>query len=294
MNIIGVDIGGTNIKIGLIKDNEIVDKLNVSTNTFDLIAQVVNLIEGIIDKNNLSIADINGIGVGCPGIIDDGVIIESANLQLNNTQLQTILQDKFGVPVIVKNDGDMATLGEYFVANDVDNMMLITIGTGVGGGIILNRHLLETGRGCSEVGHITLMFNGKECNCGRRGCLEQYVSYKALMNMIKDKYRDISLDDVNAGWLYEKYKNNESKAIDIIEEYTDLLTEGILDYCNIFRPERIVIGGGISYVPEIIDIVRKKCFSQNYGYKDSDKVEIIPANLKNDAGIMGAWAVFND
>ena len=72
------------------------------------------------------------------------------------------------------------------------------------------------------------------------------------------------------------------------------LTEGILDYCNIFRPERIVIGGGISYVPEIIDIVRKKCYAQNYGYKNSNKVEIIPANLKNEAGIMGAWAVFND
>ena len=103
--------------------------------------------------------------------------------------------------------------------------------------------------------------------------------------MAKDKYREISAEDIDAKWIYDKYANNESKAIDIIEEYTDYLTEGILDYCNIFRPERIVIGGGISYVPEIIDIVRKKCYAQNYGYKNSNKVEIIPANLKNEAGI---------
>lgn len=293
MNIIGVDIGGTNIKVGLIRDKEIIDKLSVSTNIFDLIKQVISLIEGIIDKNNLSISDISGIGIGCPGIIDNGMVIESANLQLSDVQIQTIINEKFGVPVVVKNDGDMATLGEFCVANDVDNMIFLTIGTGVGGGIIINRKLFECGRGCSEVGHITLFCNGKECNCGRKGCLEQYVSYNALINMIKEKYGEEVPDNNLAEWVYQKYINNESKAIDIIERYTDYLTEGVLNYCNILRPRRIVIGGGLSYVPEIINIVKNKCYFQNFGYKNSDKVEIIPANLKNDAGIMGAWAVFN-
>ena len=133
MNIIGVDIGGTKIKVGLIKDKEIRDKVVVLTNSFDIIKQVMSLIDGIMDKNNLTAEDIDGIGIGCPGIIDDGVVVESANLQLKDFDIQETLIQQYGVRVIVKNDGDLATLGEYFFASDVNNMMLITIGTGVGG-----------------------------------------------------------------------------------------------------------------------------------------------------------------
>ena len=294
MYIIGVDIGGTNIKVGLIKENNIVDKIVVPTNTFDLIKQITSLIDSIIDKNHLEISNIRGIGVGCPGIVENGIVVESANLQLKDIALQQLLEDNYKTNIVVKNDGEMATLGEYCVANDVDNMILLTIGTGVGGGIILNRKLFESNKGYGELGHITLMYHGKECNCGRKGCLEQYVSYKALLNLAKDKYRDtIPYDDLSAEMIYERYKRNEGFAVDIIEEYTDYLAEGLLDYCNIFRPDRIVIGGGISYVPEIINIVKNKCYLQNYGYKNSDKVEIVPAKLKNDAGIMGARAVFD-
>ena len=293
MYTIGVDIGGTNIKVGIIDDDEIIDKIVVPTNAFDLIMQICNLIDTIMDKNNINISQVVGIGVGCPGIVKDGIIVESANLQLHNVPLKDILLEKYSTSVIVKNDGDMATLGEFYLASDVKNMILLTIGTGVGGGIILNGKLYEGGNGYSEFGHTTLFCNGKTCNCGRRGCLEQYVSYKALLNLAKEKYRDtIPYDDLSAEMIYERYKRQESKAIDIIEEYTDYLAEGVLNYCNIFRPDRIVIGGGISYVPEIIEIVKNKCYKQNYGYKNSDKVEIIPAKLKNDAGIMGAKAVF--
>jgi len=294
MYIIGVDIGGTNVKVGLIND-KIVDKIVSPTNTFDLVKQVTSLIENIITKNNIDKAQVKGVGIGCPGIVENGVVVESVNLQLKNVPLKDIIEKELGMPVVVRNDGDMAVLGEYFCSEDkVDSMILLTIGTGVGGGIIINNKLYESGRGYSELGHTTLIHNGKDCNCGRKGCLEQYVSYKALLNMARDKYADtIDYNDLSAEMIYERYKRGESVAKKIIDEYTDYLADGVLNFCNIFRPKKIVIGGGISYVPEIIKIVKDKCYTLKYGYKNSDKVDIVPAVLKNEAGIMGAKAIFS-
>lgn len=280
--IIGIDIGGTNLKAGLIDNGRIIDKITKPTNSFDLIKQIVSTVNELKDNNNVQYLE--GIGVGCPGLIIDGKVIESANLHLFDCDLQTILSQEFGIPVIVKNDADMATLAENKYGGGVGakNMLLLTIGTGVGGGIIIDNKLYEGNGGAGEFGHITYVKDGIECNCGRKGCFEKYVSAIALINRAKEM--GINVDKVS-DLTYEENKQ-------LIDSYVDDLSNLITSLCDIFRPEKIIIGGGISYAHKLISMVIDMCKSKFYGYRNSQKVEIVRATLGNDAGIMGASVVF--
>jgi glucokinase len=301
MYVIGVDIGGTNLKVGLIS-NMLIDKEVVPTNSFDLVKQIINTIDLILSRNDLSHENLLGIGVGCPGIVDNGVVVESINLNLRDFSIKEHLESYFNCDVIVKNDGDMATLGEhkYGAGENVPNMLMLTIGTGIGGGVIINNQLLQGNRGCGEFGHINLIKNGIPCNCGRLGCFEKYASYTALLNMVKDNLKDYpnstlrNIENLNAQIIYNEYKNGDGCATFVIEEYTDYLKEGILDYCNIFKPDKIVVGGGISYVSEIINIVKEKCKKEFFGYRNSSEVDIVPAKLQNDSGMLGAKTCFDN
>lgn len=303
MFIIGVDIGGTNLKVGLIEDGKLIDKALQSTNSFDLIKQIISMISEIAQKNNISIFSIDGIGIGCPGLIKDGIIVASPNLQLFDCKLAEILTNELGVQVILNNDGDMATLGEYSLGGAGEgckNMVMLTIGTGVGGGIIINGELYSGNLGAGELGHITFERNGIQCNCGRKGCMEKYISCSALSSLTAEylkKYPNtvVKLEIngmVSVTKLIEAYKNNDECARIIVDNYILDLTEGVLNYCNIFKPDKIIIGGGLSYAPEIINMVAKACKEQNYGYVGSDKVDIVAARYGNDAGIMGAYELF--
>jgi len=284
--IIGIDIGGTNLKAGLIDNGRIIDKVTKPTNSFDLIKQIISTVNEL--KENNSVTSIAGIGVGCPGIIVNGKVIESANLQLFDCDLQQILRDEFCIPVVVKNDADMATLAEnkYGAGVGAKNMLLLTIGTGVGGGIIINNKLYEGNGGAGEFGHITYVKDGIECNCGRKGCFEKYVSAIALIN--KAKEIGISVEKVSE--LIDNYDENKELIDNYVEDLSNLLTS----LCDVFRPEKIIIGGGITYAPRLISMTADICKSKFYGYKSSQKVEIVKANLGNDAGIMGACACFEE
>ena len=299
MYIIGVDIGGTNIKCGLIFNGDIVDSKIVATNTFDVIRQVENIVREIIESNNLTLEDITGVGIGYPGIVVNGVIVSSANLGLRDCNLEDILKESLNLPVKVLNDGDMATLAEYKLgagANSL-NMIMLTLGTGVGGGIILNGDLY-VGNGGGELGHVLFEKNGIPCNCGRYGCVEKYISYKALSDNAKKLMETMANNIpytepfIKAENLIKCMKDGDACAKLILDKYIEDLCEGILNYCNIFRPDKIVIGGGLSYCKEIIEMVAKKCKEKNYGYIGSPSVEIVPAKLSNDAGILGASLLF--
>ena len=300
MYLIGIDIGGTSVKIGIIQDGNIIAKSETSTNAFDLIKQIVSATHELLDNNKLTIREISGIGVGCPGIIVNGKVIESANLQLFDCDLQSILREAFGIPVIVKNDADMATLAEnrFGAGVGTDNMIMLTVGTGVGGGIIIDGKLYEGNGGAGELGHITYVKNGIECNCGRKGCVEKYISAIALSNRAKALMNNMAHtipihdDKVYASDLIQKYDEKDVCAIQIISEYVEDFANFIMSICNIFRPEKIIIGGGITHAPKIITMVDDLCKKYNYGYKGSSSVKIVRASLGNDAGILGAYACF--
>ncbi len=299
MYLVGVDIGGTNLKVGLIEGRQIIDKVVHATNSFDLVKQIVNAIYELLEKNKLKISDIEGVGIGCPGIVKDGVVLESANLNLTNFPLANILSDEIHLPVIIRNDADMATLAEYkFLDKPCKNMLMLTIGTGIGGGIIVDGKLYEGKGGAGELGHMTFCHKGIKCNCGRMGCLEKYVSCVALVDqtdkaMTNYPHSILNIPEPKVSDIAQAYIQKDPCAQMVVNEYVSMLTDGVLSYCNIFRPDKIVIGGGITYAPIIIEMVANKCREQDFGYHNSPRVEIVPAKLGNDAGILGTLVCFN-
>ncbi len=298
MYLIGVDIGGTNLKIGLVEDAKIIDKLVVPTDKEDVCNQMIATIYQLLENNNLAKEDLACIGIACPGIIKDGTIRESANLKLTGCNMQGIIADEFGVKVYVKNDADMATLAEHELGGGkgFENMVMITIGTGIGGGIIIDNKLYEGNGGAGELGHILFKKDGIKCNCGRLGCVEKYISAIALSNRAKEMMREMptkipSADIINASVLQEYYLKGDKCAITILDEYISDLADYVLNLCNIFRPEAILIGGGITYAPMIIEKVGSLCKKHNFGYPNSVPVLITSAKLGNDAGILGVVSV---
>lgn len=299
MFFVGIDVGGTHIKFGLIKDNEIVRKMSLATNTFDVIKQIVNGVGELVSSEGLTQDDIFGISVGFPGIVVDSVVLDSPNMGIQNCNLKEILEKEFdGKPVVVKNDAEMAALAEhrFGAGRNAQNMILITLGTGVGGGIIIDGKLYTGVGGAGELGHIVIDRNGRKCSCGRTGCAEQHVSLTALDRIAKEtmvNYPNTCVTESGEGSVYASelvraYKKNDACAIEILDKYVNELSSYVLSICNLFRPEKIVIGGGVAYAPEIIEKVSKKCKEENYGYKNAPKVDIVVAELGNDAGILGA------
>ncbi|MBR3804942.1 MAG: ROK family protein [Clostridia bacterium] len=306
---IGVDIGGTTIKTGVVdKLGNIVVKSAIKTENIapELQMQKVGKqIEKLLQSSNLSFDDISGIGVGCPGAINGkkGIVGYSSNLKWTNFHLKDVLESVTLKPVRVANDADAATLGEviFGVAKNYGVVILLTFGTGVGGGIVIDKKLYEGTNGMvSELGHITLKSNGIKCGCGRRGCYEQYASATALIRqtksaMLKDKnsllWSEVlgDIDKVDGKTAFTVAKQGDKTAKKVVDKYVSYIAEGCLNYCNIFRPDAIVFGGGISKEGEYLtEKVVKYLEKYEYGYKGTPKTEILTAMLKNDAGIIGA------
>ena len=298
MYLIGVDIGGTNLKIGLIKNKVIIDKIVETTDKNSLVQQVKNLIALIIAKNNLKTCDIQKLGVGCPGIVIDGIVKESANLNLFNCNLAEILTNHFGIKTYVKNDADMAVLAEHTLGagKGYENILLITIGTGIGGGIIINNKLYTGTGGAGELGHVTMYNNGTTYNCERRSCAEKYLKKKKIKKRAKEIINDrpselSSQENLTASSIEKAYLNGDECAKKIVDEYAYDLSEYLLNLCNSFRPNAIFVGGGLSYAPKIIEKTVSLCKNKHFGYKNSNEVLITSAKLGNDAGILGVVSV---
>lgn len=297
MYLLGIDIGGTNLKVGLIKDKKIIDKIVVPTKKENVISQIEEIVDGLLSSHELTAKDIARMGVGCPGIVVKGKVLNSANLSFQNCDLQKILSKDLKIKTFVKNDADMATLGEYTLGagKGAENIIMLTIGTGVGGGVILNGKLYE-GNGAGEFGHVTLYKDGIKCNCGRLGCAEKYISAIALSERAKkelEKTKSIIelKPEVRASDIEKAYIDGDLCAKKIIDDYCEDLSEYLLNICNIFRPDRILIGGGLSYAPKIIENVAQLCKNKHFGYPNAPKTDIKIAKLGNDAGILGVVAL---
>lgn len=306
---IGIDIGGMSFKIGIVDENGNIafrDVLKVTTNNSqeEMIELLANKVNDLIKTNNVSKDDILGIGIGCPGSINSntGVCDYSNNLKWENLPVVEIIEKITNIKCKITNDANAATLGEvkFGCGLGYKNVIMLTLGTGVGGGIVLNGTLYEGNEGKgAELGHAIIKVNGKRCTCGRKGCLEAYASTSAL---IKDTKRLVSqnkqsklwtelkdLNLINGKYIFEYAKQGDEVAVKALDNYINYLKEGILNYCNIFRPELIILGGGISaqedyILSRLIPLLEK----EYYGFKNTPKVEIKCAKLGNDAGIIGA------
>lgn len=313
MYTIGIDIGGMSIKFGLVdKNGEIFIQSRVKTakSAIDGVNDIINEIKRLLKENNLSVSDINGIGIGCPGAVDSekGIMDVLPNLGWESVAIADILKEHFDLPVKISNDANVAALGEaiYGVAKDYNDCVMFTLGTGVGGGIIINKKLIEGGwsRG-AELGHVTLVLDGEPCTCGRKGCIERYVSATALIEQTKkamtaDKASKMwefvqgDIEKVDGRTAFECSKLGDKSAEKVRDTYVMYLAESMMSMFNIFRPEAFILGGGVSAQGEyLIERLKKYCEKYSYGYHHAPKTEILEAKLGNNAGIIGAAALFS-
>lgn len=311
MKAIGVDIGGMTIKVGLVDENgKIIGENRVKTaKTADRCLDNLFLqIRTLLNQNNLTEKDIRGIGVGCPGLVDveKGIVEHLPNLGWVNVPLVAQLKEKFRTEIRISNDANVATLGEvlFGAAKGYDSAVMFTLGTGVGGGIVINGKLYEGGKGRgAELGHTTLILNGAPCTCGRNGCVEVYVSATALIGQTKAamradgdsemwKYVGGDIDAVDGRTAFECEKKGDPAAKRVIDNYVTYLSESIMNMLNIFRPPVFILGGGISKEGKnLTERVTAYLEGFSYGYKFAPKTKIVTATLGNDAGIIGAAAL---
>ena len=299
---IGIDLGGSHIGIGLIEQNNlkaVVDKFFTQEDRKNIETAILNnideLINKILEENELSIKDIEKIGVASPGTVTNGHII-SWNLGLKDFDLQTKLIEKYNLPVKIRNDGKCAALAEkkYGAMKNYDDCVFINIGTGIGGAAFIDGKLLEPKRFSGfEFGHITLVKDGLECTCGKKGCFERYASIKALKNRITNTL-GIDGTDISGQYLREELMvKYHDEVQDDINEFIDYLRIGVCNLIDIFEPEIICFGGSFSYyeghpvLNKLIEEINKPESTFN-----KTSVKIVTAELKNDAGIIGATIDF--
>ena len=305
MYYLGVDVGGTNIAVGIVDENNaIIAKAShptpvpCSEDAFcDAILAVCN---DALAKAGLTLDDVPWIGIGCPGTVNraTGIIEFANNLYFKNFKLRDMMAERTnGKLVILENDANAAAYGEYQAGAlaGADNALAITLGTGVGGGIIIDGKLYT---GCNslagELGHIVIRQGGEPCGCGRRGCLEAYSSAAALVKFAHralDAGRESSLREngpaLNAKHICDAVDAGDALACELFETYCDDLACGLSSFINIFQPECIVLGGGLAgYGEKLLAPLRRRIEKETF--RGDTNTELVLASLGNDAGLVGA------
>lgn len=304
---VGIDLGGTFIKGGIVDDlGNIILSDKVPTGSeggCDAVAEnISSLALSLIKRAGLSTDDVEGIGMGVPGMIDSGAgnVILSNNLKWYNFNIASAVSTRTGVKVKIANDANVATLAEvkFGAAKNRKHAIMLTLGTGVGGGIVANGELLEGNFGAgAELGHTVIVKDGEQCTCGRRGCLEAYSSATALIRDTKrvmqahpdSKMWEIgSLDAVNGKTAFD-YMESDVYAKQVVDSYIANLATGITNFVNVFRPEVVLLGGGVCaegdrLIKPLQEIVDKEMFAGAAG----PQVPVLIAELENSAGTLGA------
>ena len=310
---IGVDIGGTSIKGGAIDGKgKIFDYFHMDVikgEPQEVTAQkIIDLINNFISEHNYKKEEILGIGCGVPGVIDstNGVVTYSSNLKWQDLHLKDLLQDGTNLPVRITNDANAAALAEakFGSGSKYSSFIMITLGTGIGSGIVIDGKLYEgnLGKG-AEFGHSLLVMDGRPCGCGRKGCLEAYASATALVKDTQeamDQHKESKLWDVykklgkmSAKVPFEAAREGDPTAIKLIDSYVKYLSEGLLNYFNTFRPEAVILSGGVAEEGEfLISKLRDYCKEHDYGLKLCPPVDIVKSSVGYDSGKIGAAALF--
>ena len=311
---VGIDLGGTFIKGGIVDDEGkilLVDKTPTEKNKgkdgADAVAEnIASLVKSLIQRQGLTSAEVVGIGMGAPGMIDSGagVVIYWNNMGWKDFALGERLEALTGLPVRIANDANVAAIGEvkFGAAKNFNNAIMITLGTGVGGGIVVGGKLVEGNKGAgAELGHSVIVFGGEKCTCGRKGCLEAYASATALIRDTKramEAHKDSKMWEIGSiekvdGKTAFDYRECDVYAKEVVENYIEHLACGLANFANIFRPETIILGGGVcaegdNLVKPLQKIVDREIFAGKMG----PQVPIVIAELGNSAGLLGAAALW--
>ncbi|UFT97776.1 ROK family glucokinase [Radiobacillus kanasensis] len=307
--LVGIDIGGTSIKMAVFEDDgTIIDKWEIPTNKdnqgVSIPGDIWTSLENKLKEHSIDPKEVQGMGVGAPGFIDSdtGSIYEAVNIGWKkNFDLGKQLQALSGLPVFVDNDANLAALGENWkgAGNLAENLIAITIGTGVGGGIITNGQVVNGSNGTAgEIGHIMVEADGYACNCGRKGCLETVTSATGMVRQAKEKLKDnpnsllkTPLEkngDLTTKDIFDAAKEGDAFSISIIERVADVLGLAIANVATIVNPSKIVIGGGVSKAGDQLLIPLRKAFDSFCLPRISEACEFRIAQLGNDAGVVGA------
>lgn len=309
MYYIGVDLGGTNIATAVVsEDFKIIGKASVPTNAprpaEEISKDIAKSVELAIENAGVSKDEINSVGIGSPGAVNakDGVIVYSNNLGFENTPLVALVEKYTGLKCFVENDANAAAYGEFVAGSGkgAKDFVAITLGTGVGGGVIIDGKIFSGWNSFgAELGHNILIKDGEPCTCGRNGCWEAYASATALIRQTKramesDKSSKMweiagSIDNVNGKTAFDGMRAGDKTATEVVNNYIEYVACGIVDVINIFQPEFICIGGGISKEGENLrKPIEEYANKYRYGRNAEKKTQIKMAELGNDAGIIGA------
>ena len=306
---IGIDLGGTNIKVGVVDDSfNIIGKSNIKTNLPRPAGSIADSIcEGVrlaCESAGIKVDEVNSIGIGTPGVADrnNGVVLYSCNVGFNNTNLGGLLKERLGTDIFVENDANVAAYGEVLngAARGCKDVVVVTLGTGVGGGIIIDGGIYTGFNFCgAELGHTVIEYNGRQCGCGRKGCFEAYSSATALITATKkameaDKNSAMweiagSIENVDGKTAFDGMRKGDKTACAVVEEYLNYLGCGLVNIVNTFQPEMLLIGGGICKEGEYLtkpleEYIRK----ESYCINPERSTVLGICKLGNDAGIVGA------
>ncbi len=304
--VFGVDIGGTTVKIGLFStQGELLEKWEITTRTDDggafILSDIAKSIEDKIAERAISKDDVKGVGMGVPGPVkEDGTVIKCVNLGWGVFNAAEELSSIINLPVKVGNDANMAALGEYWQGGGkgYSNVIMVTLGTGVGGGIIINGKMLAGVNGAGgEIGHMTIDLDEQDvCNCGKKGCLEQYASATGIVRLANralqtsdkpSKLREVKY--ISAKEIFDAAKSGDNLALELVEEHGKRLGYALANVAAVVDPEAFVIGGGVSRAGDILINATKKYF-QEYAFHACRNTEFKLATLGNDAGMYGGAA----
>lgn len=307
---IGIDLGGTNIVAGVVNENyEIISKASTKTNLprpeKEIADDMADMCFKAAKEANLTMDDIEWIGIGTPGIANSetGIIEYSNNLGFNNTPMVKYITEATGKPSFVENDANAAAYGEYVAgaAKGAKNAVCITLGTGVGAGIVVDGKIYSGSNfGGAEVGHTVIEVDGPQCSCGRKGCFEVFSSATGLIRMTKEAMEAdkttvmhrITLErkgKVSARTSFEAMRMGDKAGKEVVDKYIKYLAAGITNTINIFQPDILCVGGGVCNEGDPLllpmkEIVKKEVYTRN----SKKNTEIVIAKLGNDAGIIGA------
>lgn len=307
---LGIDLGGTNIVAGVVDENYNV-KAKAETKTLaprpaeEIADDMARVAFEAIKQAGITVDDICGFGIGTPGSVDakTGTVIYANNLNFHNVPLAALLKERMGKDFFVANDADSAAYGEYIAGagKGAKDFIMITLGTGVGGGIILDGKIRAGYNGAGgELGHTVIQMNGEACTCGRDGCFETYASATALIRqtkqaMIKNSSSimwdicDNDMGRVSGRTAFDAMRKGDEAGKQVVDMYINYLSIGITNFINIFQPDVFCIGGGISREGDtIIKPLSRVVGSDNYARSIEKKTVIKAAKLGNDAGIIGA------
>lgn len=308
--IIGIDLGGMSAKGALLVGDQLKGKSRVETSASDTAEQTALAIASLVlqtaEKANKQLDDIQAIGIGAPGVVDSehGIIVSWTNFGWKNVRLAALVEKYTGKKTFLLNDANAAALGEaeYGAGKRFSDSVLLTLGTGIGSGIILGGKLFEGFRSAgAEIGHVVIHRDGELCSCGRKGCFERYASASALIRFTRESMRDEpnsalwkyapTAERVDGRTVFLALKEGDPVAQRVLDRYVAELGEGIVNVANALRPQAVILGGGISAEGDTLLLpLRNYVYPRLYVSTEYAPFEICCAALGNDAGLYGAAA----